>query len=88
MLADSHGLSIHLGGAKVQHSAPLTRSSSRKRPVSPSTRRCGRRWIRVAVAAAESVGYVNAGTIEFLLTARTTEYYFRDEHFRLQVEHQ
>ena len=45
VLADSHGNTIHLASASAAFSA-VTRSSSRKRPVSPSTRRCGRRWSR------------------------------------------
>ena len=40
-----------------------------------------------AVAAAKAVGYVNAGTVEFLVDADTDEYYFMEMNTRLQVEH-
>ena len=38
-----------------------------------------------AVAAARAVGYVNAGTVEFIVDTETGEYFFMEMNTRLQV---
>lgn len=41
----------------------------------------------VAVAAAQSINYVGAGTIEFIFDNSTKEFFFMEMNTRLQVEH-
>jgi 3-methylcrotonyl-CoA carboxylase alpha subunit len=40
-----------------------------------------------ACAAAEAVGYYNAGTVEFIFDCDTDKFYFMEMNTRLQVEH-
>jgi len=42
---------------------------------------------RTAVRAAKEVGYVSAGTVEFLVDSNTNEFWFMEMNTRLQVEH-
>ena len=42
---------------------------------------------QAAVAAAQAVGYFNAGTVEFIVNPDTLDYYFLEMNTRLQVEH-
>lgn len=40
---------------------------------------------QAAVAAAKAVGYVNAGTVEFIVDTETGEHFFMEMNTRLQV---
>ncbi|MFC6285417.1 acetyl/propionyl/methylcrotonyl-CoA carboxylase subunit alpha [Nocardioides sp. GCM10027113] len=86
VLADAHGNVVHLferdcstqrRHQKVLEEAPAPTISDQVRKVVTES----------AVALAAHVGYVNAGTVEFLLDADTDEVYFLEMNTRLQVEH-
>ena len=86
ILADQHGHVIHLG----ERDCSLQRNNQKVLEESPSVAigsSIRRRIGQTAVRAAESVGYENAGTIEFLLDEATNEFYFMEMNTRVQVEH-
>lgn len=87
VLADSHGAVVHLGERecslqrrhqKVIEEAPSPLLSEELREVLGAQ----------AVAAARACGYVNAGTVEFVVSGNDPhEAYFLEMNTRLQVEH-
>jgi len=86
MLADEHGNVIHLGERdctvqKKSHQKLIEESPSIA--ISPSQRQ---KIGEAAVRAAKSIGYVNAGTMEFLLDKKG-KIYFMEMNTRIQVEH-
>ncbi|MEM7538175.1 MAG: acetyl-CoA carboxylase biotin carboxylase subunit [Chloroflexota bacterium] len=86
VLADSHGNTIHLG----ERECSIQRRHQKLIEEAPSMtvdEKLRQEMGQVAISAAESVNYVNAGTIEFLFDPKTREYYFLEMNTRLQVEH-
>ena len=86
ILADSYGNTIHLG----ERECSIQRRHQKLIEEAPSVavdENLRQELGRVAVAAAESVEYVNAGTIEFLFDAKEDKFYFLEMNTRLQVEH-
>ncbi len=86
VLADSHGNTIHLG----ERECSIQRRHQKLIEESPSVAvdDAMRQHIgSIAVAAAEAVNYVNAGTVEFLFDPAAEEFYFLEMNTRLQVEH-
>jgi acetyl-CoA carboxylase biotin carboxylase subunit len=86
ILADSHGNTIHLG----ERECSIQRRHQKLIEEAPSVaidEKLRHEMGQVAIAAAESVGYVNAGTIEFLFDGKDNQYYFLEMNTRLQVEH-
>ena len=84
VFCDSYGDGVYLFERDCSHSAD-TKKSSKKRLHQASTMHCEPAWARPLRAAA-AVGYVGAGTVEFLLDERG-EFFFMEMNTRLQVEH-
>jgi len=85
ILADADGNVIHLleRECSIQRRHQKIVEESPSSALSPSLRR---KMGQAAVAAARAAGYVNAGTVEFLLNIDKT-FYFLEINTRLQVEH-
>jgi len=85
VFGDSHGSVVAIG----ERECSLQRRHQKVVEECPSpavTPELRARLARAAVDAAKAVGYVNAGTVEFLV-APSGEFYFLEMNTRLQVEH-
>ena len=85
LMADAKGNVVHLG----ERECSIQRRHQKIVEESPSvmvSEKLRRRMGQTAVEAAKSVGYVNAGTIEFLVDG-SGNYYFMEMNTRIQVEH-
>ncbi|MBW8485597.1 acetyl/propionyl/methylcrotonyl-CoA carboxylase subunit alpha [Actinomadura parmotrematis] len=87
VFADAHGGAVHLG----ERECSLQRRHQKIVEEAPSPLLDAAARARMgasAVAAARAVGYVGAGTVEYIVSAdRPGEYFFMEMNTRLQVEH-
>jgi acetyl-CoA/propionyl-CoA carboxylase biotin carboxyl carrier protein len=87
VLADSLGTTVHLG----ERECSLQRRHQKVVEEAPSPLLDEATRARIgasAVATAQAVGYVGAGTVEFIVSAdRPDEFFFMEMNTRLQVEH-
>ncbi|MBB5632173.1 acetyl-CoA/propionyl-CoA carboxylase biotin carboxyl carrier protein [Cryobacterium mesophilum] len=87
LLADAHGNTIHL----VERECSLQRRHQKVIEEAPSVLLSEETRARIGEAActvARSVGYVGAGTVEFLVSDDAPdEFFFMEMNTRLQVEH-
>jgi len=85
ILADEHGNVIHLG----ERDCSIQRRNQKvieEAPGAGMTEELRKQMGEVAIKAAKSINYKNAGTIEFLLD-KYGKYYFMEMNTRIQVEH-
>ncbi|MGB6163800.1 MAG: biotin carboxylase N-terminal domain-containing protein [Pseudonocardiaceae bacterium] len=87
VLADAHGAAVHLG----ERECSLQRRHQKIIEEAPSVLLDAATRARMggcAVAVTRAVGYTGAGTVEFLVPARTPDqFFFLEMNTRLQVEH-
>ncbi len=85
VFGDVHGNYVYL----FERDCSIQRRHQKVIEEAPSglTQEQRQRMGKIACDAARAVGYVNAGTVEFLYDCETKEFYFMEMNTRLQVEH-
>ena len=85
-MADEHGSVAHLleRECSIQRRKQKLIEEAPSPSISPAVRA---RLCASAIAVVREVGYVNAGTVEFLVDVDSDAYYFIEVNSRIQVEH-
>ncbi|HQL00564.1 MAG TPA: biotin carboxylase N-terminal domain-containing protein [Smithellaceae bacterium] len=85
ILADEHGNVLHLG----TRDCSIQRRHQKLLEIAPADLPSNvlDAIHATAISAARQAGYVNAGTVEFLVDPKTNEFWFMEVNTRLQVEH-
>jgi acetyl/propionyl-CoA carboxylase alpha subunit len=85
ILADHHGNTIHLGSRDCS----IQRRHQKLLEMAPADLPKGvlEAMYDCAIKASRETGYINAGTVEFLVDSKTHAFWFMEMNTRLQVEH-
>lgn len=86
VLADSHGSVVHLW----ERDCSVQRRHQKVVELAPASHLADElrdEMCAAAIRVARTTGYVNAGTVEFLVDADTGEWFFIEVNPRIQVEH-
>ncbi len=85
ILADAYGHAMHLG----TRDCSIQRRHQKLLEIAPADlpKSVLDAMHQTAIRAASEAGYVNAGTVEFLVDPKTNEFWFMEVNTRLQVEH-
>ncbi|MFC5050907.1 acetyl-CoA carboxylase biotin carboxylase subunit [Rubritalea spongiae] len=86
VFGDTHGNAIQLG----ERDCSMQRRNQKIIEECPSpllTPELRERMAEASVNLVKNIGYINAGTIEYLVNADATDFYFMEMNTRIQVEH-
>ncbi len=86
ILADNKGDMLHLGERDCSIQTPKHQKLLEESPCVSLSAKLREKMGEAALKAAKAIGYVNAGTVEFLVD-KAGKYYFLELNTRIQVEH-